>query len=65
MCMLSICSCLSQEYRGIHPGHRADIDCVRHNGDIIEETMAKGLVPSEEFGAYIIDSMVTGTPRVI
>lgn len=37
-----------------------------HNVDAFIETSVKdGLRPSEEYGAYIIDSMCTGTPRVI
>jgi alpha-galactosidase len=43
--------------------------CSKHspdrNPEIIDQTKADGLKPSEEFGAYIIDSMVTGTKRVI
>jgi alpha-galactosidase len=35
------------------------------NDEIIEATTRDGLKPSEEFGAYIIDSMATGTRRVI
>jgi len=43
--------------------------CSKHspdrNPEIIDQTKADGLKPSEEFGAYIIDSMVTDTKRVI
>lgn len=34
-------------------------------GAFIEESVRTGLSPSEEYGAYIIDSMTTGTKRVI
>jgi len=37
-----------------------------HNVDVfVEESRRSGLQPSEEYGAYIIDSMTTGTRRVI
>jgi alpha-galactosidase len=37
-----------------------------HNVDaFVEESRRAGLRPSEEYGAYIIDSMTTGTKRVI
>ena len=37
-----------------------------HNVDaFVEESVVKGLRPSEEYGAYIIDSMTTGERRVI
>lgn len=43
--------------------------CANHspdrNEEIIEATKQDGLRPSEEYGAYIIDSMVTGERRVI
>ncbi len=44
--------------------------CAAHPGDhnvdaFVEESRQAGLRPSEEYGAYIIDSMVTGTKRVI
>jgi alpha-galactosidase len=39
------------------PDHNVD--------DFIDRSRAEGLKPSEEFGAYIIDSMTTGTKRVI
>jgi alpha-galactosidase len=43
--------------------------CANHspdrNDEIIEATRVDGLKPSEEYGAYIIDSMVTGERRVI
>jgi alpha-galactosidase len=39
------------------PDHNVD--------DFIETSRRDGLKPSEEFGAFIIDSMVTGTKRVI
>ncbi|MFA5788020.1 MAG: alpha-glucosidase/alpha-galactosidase, partial [Actinomycetota bacterium] len=32
---------------------------------IVEYSKHAGLSPSEEYGSYIIDSIVTGTPRVI
>lgn len=44
--------------------------CANHspeqrNDEIVEATKRDGLKPSEEYGAYIIDSIVTGTKRVI
>lgn len=39
------------------PDHNVD--------DFVERSVAEGLHPSEEYGAYIIDSMTTGTRRVI
>jgi alpha-galactosidase len=37
-----------------------------HNVDeFVEKSRVEGLKPSEEFGAYIIDSMTSGTKRVI
>ena len=44
--------------------------CANHSPDqrtdeIIQESRENGLAPSEEYGAFIIDSVVTGTPRVI
>ena len=44
--------------------------CANHspaqrNDEFIEESRANGLKPSEEYGAYIIDSITTGTRRVI
>ena len=44
--------------------------CANHspaqrNDEFVEESKANGLKPSEEYGAYIIDSMTTGTKRVI
>jgi len=44
--------------------------CAAHPGDhnvdaFVSESRQAGLHPSEEYGAYIIDSMVTGTKRVI
>lgn len=39
------------------PDHNVD--------DFVERSVADGLQPSEEYGAYIIDSMTTGTRRVI
>ena len=37
----------------------------QHNSEIVDATRAGGLKPSEEYGAYIIDSITTGTKRVI
>jgi len=36
-----------------------------HNRRFLEETRQRGLRPGTEYGGYIMDSMVTGTPRVI
>jgi alpha-galactosidase len=39
--------------------------CLTHEPPATEELMRRGLDPSHEYGAFIIDSMETGTPRVI
>lgn len=44
--------------------------CTAHPGDhnvdaFVEESRRAGLTPSDEYGAYIIDSVTTGTERVI
>ena len=44
--------------------------CSAHSPDhnveaFVEASVTDGLHPSQEYGAYIIDSMTTGTPRVI
>jgi len=49
------------DYYEICSAHSPD-----HNVDeFVEKSRAEGLAPSEEYGAYIIDSAVTGTRRVI
>jgi alpha-galactosidase len=49
------------DYYEICSAHSPD-----HNVDeFIEKSQNEGLAPSQEYGAYIIDSMVTGTRRVI
>ena len=49
------------DYYAICSAHSPD-----HNVDeFVEKSATDGLAPSQEYGAYIIDSMVTGTRRVI
>jgi alpha-galactosidase len=49
------------DYYQICSAHSPD-----HNVDeFVERSASEGLHPSEEYGAYIIDSMTTGTRRVI
>jgi alpha-galactosidase len=49
------------DYYEICSAHSPD-----HNVDeFVEKSQNEGLVPSQEYGAYIIDSVITGTRRVI
>lgn len=49
------------DYYDICANHSPD----QRNDEIIQESRDNGLAPSEEYGAFIIDSLVSGTPRVI
>lgn len=49
------------DYYEICKAHRED----ERVEQLVSETVAKGLEPSHEYGAFIIDSMTTGTLRMI
>jgi alpha-galactosidase len=60
---------LADSYLGHHKWFNPDIweshDIDDKKDEIIEEAKATGLQPSEEYGAFIVDSVVSGEPRVI